>query len=886
MLGDDKQLGIFVAQRDFDGGPGAGPYAGDQIKQMVGKDLFEPNEYRAAKASYTFQYFNLLQKITSLNYQLTIGADWQKLNGLERQAIKDAVFAKAQRPTKTYQATNFKEIRKILKLPEDARFNLVNYGQSQTQKDIDKIEKKTKFVSLKPYHDLVKVLPKELWQNNQLLDYIGTALTFYSSDRRRRRYFKEELNLTNNIIEELLLLNFTKFGHLSIKSMKKIIPYLEMGQVYSDATRNAGYDFREKKISDEMIRNEIANPVVKRAVTKAIKIVKQIIRRYGQPDGINIELARDLGRSFKERKKMQKRQDQNRVSNEKIAKELTELGIPVNGQNIIRYKLYKEQKEIDPYTGEVIPFTQLFSYNYEVDHIIPYSISWDDSYTNKVLTSVKCNREKGNRIPMVYLAQDEQRLNALINMADNIICNYRKRQKLLKKDLSDDEKSNWKNRNLNDTRYISKILLNYFKHEITFNPKVDKKQRVLPLNGEVTAKIRNRWGFLKVRADSDLHHAIDATVIACITPKFIQQVTKYSQHQEIKNNQALWHAQEIKDAKYAAEAQRVNADLFNKIFNGFPLPWPQFRDELLARISDNPAENMKNQSWTTYTPNEIAQLKRVFVVRLANHKITGPAHLETIRSAKLYEEKGIVLSRVSISKLKINKKGQIVTGDGIYDPKNSNNGDKVVYQAIRKVLELHGNSGERAFPQGYLEYMDHGTKKLVRKVRVAKKASMPVRLKKQAVADNGSMVRIDVFRTPKKYVFVPIYVRNTVEKELPNKAVVQSKVYKDWYQITDKDRFCFSLYPGDMVHIESKKGFRPRYRNKPRSANAVPIKDFYGYFDGADISTASITISAHDNSFFAKSIGIASLLKFEKYQVDYFGRYHKVHQKKRLPFIK
>lgn len=886
LLGDENRSGIFQAQRDFDEGPGAGPYAGDQIKKMVGKDIFEPTEDRAAKATYTFQYFNLLQKMTSLNYQNTTGDAWHTLNGLDRQAIIDAVFAKAEKPTKTYKPTDFGELRKLLKLPDDARFNLVNYGSLQTQKEIKTVEKKTRFVDFKAYHDLVKVLPEEMWQNRQLLDHIGTALTLYSSDKRRRRYFAEELNLPAGLIEKLLPLNFSKFGHLSIKSMQNIIPYLEMGQVYSEATTNAGYDFRKKQISKDTIREEITNPVVRRAVTKTIKIVEQIIRRYGKPDGINIELARELGRNFKERGDIRKRQDKNRQTNDKIAAELTELGIPVNGQNIIRYKLHKEQNGVDPYTGDQIPFERAFSEGYEVDHIIPYSISWDDSYTNKVLTSAKCNREKGNRIPMVYLANNEQRLNALTNIADNIIRNSRKRQKLLKQKLSDEELKDWKQRNINDTRFITRVLYNYFRQAIEFNPELEKKQRVLPLNGEVTSKIRSRWGFLKVREDGDLHHAIDATVIAAITPKFIQQVTKYSQHQEVKNNQALWHDAEIKDAEYAAEAQRMDADLFNKIFNGFPLPWPEFRDELLARISDNPVEMMKSRSWNTYTPIEIAKLKPVFVVRLANHKISGPAHLDTIRSAKLFDEKGIVLSRVSITKLKINKKGQVATGDGIYDPENSNNGDKVVYSVIRQALEAHNGSGELAFPDGYLEYMDHGTKKLVRKVRVAKKVSLPVLLKNKAAADNGSMVRIDVFNTGKKFVFVPIYIKDTVDRVLPDKAVLQHKSVKDWYQITESDQFCFSLYPGDMVHIESKAGIKPKYVNKEEGTDIRPVKDFYGYFDGANIATASIQVRAHDSSYTAGSIGVAGLLKFEKYQVDYFGRYHKVHEKKRQLFVK
>lgn len=89
-----------------------------------------------------------------------------------------------------------------------------------------------------------------------------------------------------------------------------------------------------------------------------------------------------------------------------------------------------------------------------------------------------------------------------------------------------------------------------------------------------------------------------------------------------------------------------------------------------------------------------------------------------------------------------------------------------------------------------------------------------------------------------------------------------------------------------MVHIESKAGIKPKYVNKEEGTDIRPVKDFYGYFDGANIATASIQVRAHDSSYTAGSIGVAGLLKFEKYQVDYFGRYHKVHEKKRQLFVK
>lgn len=150
-----------------------------------------------------------------------------------------------------------------------------------------------------------------------------------------------------------------------------------------------------------------------------------------------------------------------------------------------------------------------------------------------------------------------------------------------------------------------------------------------------------------------------------------------------------------------------------------------------------------------------------------------------------------------------------------------------------------------------------------------------------SAADNGSMVRIDVFRTENKYVFVPIYVKDTVEDVLPNKYCVQRKSYKDWPEVNEAD-FLFSLHSRDMIRIQHEKGFTAFYNGENKGPEK--IKDFYGYFMGADIATGQINVISHDNSYFGKSIGVASLLALEKYSVDYFGNYHKVMEKKRQTF--
>ena len=874
--GEGEAAGIFTAQRDFDEGPGEGsPYGGAQIEKMIGRCTFEKEEQRAAKGTYTFQYFELLSKLNNLKIQEFSGDDWKELNPDQRQLIIAKAFSKDK--------IQYAEIKKMLKLEPEAKFNLLSYGSKTEQ---DKTEKTTNFVALRSYDKVRKALGKDIYEAmpESLKDEIGTILTTYSSDKSRRREFADKLCLTSAQVEALLPLTMTQYGHLSLKAMRNIIPYLEMGFTYDKAAKSAGYDFKHNAIDRAFIHENVSNPVVKRAVSQCIKVVNQLIREYGKPDAINIEFSRELGKNFDERKKIEKNQKENMAKNERIANKLRENGISVNGENITRLKLWEEQGNMDPYTGQYIPYEEVFYGHYDVDHIIPYSISFDDSFGNKVLVSSAANREKGNRIPMEYLANDPIRIQSLENIAGTIR-NFHKREKLLKKKMSTEDVKEWKLRNINDTRYIARLLRNYFKQNIDFSEKENISEKVAVNNGIVTARMRARWGLSPKHRDNDRHHAMDAVVVGCMTPAFVRKVTMYSKRQEVKYNKTLWNADTLESdiASMSLEKREEYEIMFSK---AFPQPWEGFRDELNARLSDNPKELIKNIKNTlgTYTDEEIEKLKPMFVVRRPNKKITGPAHLDTIRSGKLLNE-GKSLSRVSISRLKLNKNGEIGTGNVAEFYKSEDNGWIPVYNALKAELEKNDGSGEKAFPDGVFTYtQENGQTHTVRKVKVVQKSTLQAVLNDgKAMAGNGpSMIRIDIFRTPKKYVLVPVYVKDTVSKELPNKGCVAHKNYEDWYELSEEDEFMFSLYQYDVVRVEHKKGIPLTYNGG--NVGQEKVNEFIGYYNNADIANGNIDILGNDNSFFARGVGIATLLNIEKMQVDYLGNLSKVKERTRQTF--
>ena len=854
---------LLTAQRNFDEGPGEGsPFGGNQIENKVGLDTLDPDERRAPKATYTFQYFDLLSKLNNLKV----------LNENDRSIVE---MPKEQREeiisfAMSHKKTNYAQLRKILNMNDGQIFNLLTYSSKKDKKEVEK----AKFFEPKPVFEIQDCLPESLKKNTELIDEIGSILTLTSSNSSRTKEFENRLNIEQEIVDKLLYLNYSGFSHLSIKTMRKIIPFLELGLVYSDATVQAGYDFKMQKIDLDYIRENVTNPVVYRSVMKSIRFLKHVLKKYGKPDIINIELARDLGKSAKERRDIEDSQKENMARNEKVKNRLVDLNIPVNGENILRLKLYDEQKGVDLYSGENILLDELFSSRYEVDHIIPYSTSFDDSYSNKTLTSAKSNREKGNRIPRQYFGIDSDRDHKFQVLVKNNIYSKSKKTKLLKKALSEEEKNVWKSRSLNDTRYINRLLAQYLEQNIEFSDNhPEKKRKVNRINGAVTAKIRSRWGINKVREDGDLHHAVDATVLATITPAMVKRVTNYSKNQEIKYNKDLW-TKEISDE--TKDVERLTKGKFDTIFNDFPLPWPDFRDELIFRVSSTPSELMKNRTWAHYTKGEIASLKQPFVIRRPMLKTKGPAHADTIIGVN-NKLPGQTVKRVPVNSFKLTKGGKLnkmlagsVTG-----------GSNLVEQAI--IDELHKPEKER-FEDGKLVIQNGDNEMVVRKVKIIEKSSSVVSLGEKSAAANGSMVRIDVFKNEKgKFVFIPVYVADTVKKELPDKYVSLGK--NGWIKLTENEQFLFSLYRNDVLHIKSSKGIKVKYSSENSTINKPnKVYDVYGYFNMADIATASIRFVSPDNSYFAKSVGIASLDILEKMQVDYLGQVHRVKHEDRKGF--
>lgn len=850
-----EYLTILTRQRSFDEGPGGNsPYGGNIVEKMVGTCTLEGQaEPRAAKATWSFEYFTLLQKINHIRI-IESGAA-RILTAEERQELLSVCYQTDK--------LDFARIRKALALSEQARFNMVRYRDGQTTEDC---EKKEKIVCLPCYHKMRKVLNtlrKDYIRSvsRDRLDAAATALTMYKNEATLRAKLEEAQFEPLEVDALMTLPSFSGFGHISVKACRKLIPYLEQGLNYNDACKEAGYDFQgnyrgEKSqflpaSTEEM--EDITSPVVRRAVAQTIKVVNAIIREQGEsPVSIHLELAREMSKNFQQRNDLDKAMKDNNAENERLMKDLHELfpGRNITGQDLIKYRLWKEQDGRCAYSLQPLELEKAITVSgyAEVDHIVPYSISFDDRRANKVLVLASENRQKGNRLPLQYL--QGKRRDDFIVYTKASVKNYRKRQNLLKEKLSEEDSKGFMQRNLQDTQYIASFMLNYIRSHLAFAdfPAVGKK-RVVAVNGAVTAFLRKRWGLGKVRADGDLHHAVDAAVIACTTDGMIQRVSRFYTHIETSDTRG----------------------------ERFPEPWPRFRDELMQRLSACPQENLMQINPVYYQNVDIASIRPVFVSRMPRHKATGKVHEDTIRS---YVSKGITAVRTSITDLKLDEKGEI---EGYFNKES----DLLLYNALKRRLEEFGGNAKKAFAEPFYKPRADGTPGAqVRKVKIVDKTSNVICVRDGGgVSKSNNMVRIDVYYVPGEgYYWVPIYVADTVKSTLPNKAVLRNKGMDDWKEMNEKD-FQFSLYNNDLVFIERDSPINFSLTNeKSTLPSKFSTERTFVYYQKGNISNAAIKVETPDGAYVFNGLTLNTVRKIGKYQVDVLGNYTLVKKEKRQNF--
>ena len=539
-----------------------------------------------------------------------------------------------------------------------------------------------------------------------------------------------EEDLDGGLLDQLYHLDFVKpgYGNKSAKFICKLLPQLQQGLGYSEACAAVGYRHSNSPTSEEITertlldkipllqRNELRQPLVEKILNQMINLVNALKAEYGV-DEVRVELARELKMSREERERMAEGNRRREKENKAIAEKIHECGLFPTKSRIRKYMLWEEAGEQCLYCGQILTLSQcLNGDDMEVEHIIPKSVLYDDSYGNKTCACRRCNKEKGNRTALEYIrvkgweAEYMERINSLL---DKKAISYSKHQRL--RWLKEDIPSDFLERQLRLTQYISRQAMAILQQGI---------RRVSASEGGVTARLRSLWGYDDIlhtlnldRYDSmgetervsregetteklrikdwskrkdHRHHAIDALVVASTRQGYIQRLNRVSSESE---REAMSGEIEMRKATKTDKLSLLER-------------WLTQRPHLSVRaVSDKVAEIL-----ISYRPG-----KRV-VTRGRNIYL---------RHGKKCVQSGLLVPRGPLSKetvygqITVNGEPQIVCKYDLHSLK-AKDVDYVVDLALRKrlkeLLAQHGGKEKEAFAGDV--YMDEaGTQGPIRSVR-------------------------------------------------------------------------------------------------------------------------------------------------------------------------
>lgn len=322
----------------------------------------------------------------------------------------------------------------------------------------------------------------------------------------------KKFNLNRETAEKLANIDFTKyaFGNKSAKAMRKILPYLMQGEVYSDACSYAGYNHSNSLTKDEnakrfllnsipnLVKNSLRQPIVEKILNQMINVVNAIIEKHGKPDEIRIELARELKQSKEERNNtfsnLNKREKENEGFRKRI---IEEYKLRATRNNVIKWRLFheinNEESKLNAfcvYCGKPFGITDALSgNNVDVEHIIPKSLLFDDSQNNKTLSHRSCNEAKGNKTAYDFMSsKTDDELNTYIERIDSLfknkLINKAKRDKLLMSEAKIPK--DFIDRQLRQTQYIARKSKEILEQVCT---------NVWSTSGTVTEYLRRLWGW-------------------------------------------------------------------------------------------------------------------------------------------------------------------------------------------------------------------------------------------------------------------------------------------------------------------------------------------------------------------------------------------------------
>ncbi|SMN00197.1 CRISPR-associated protein, Csn1 family [uncultured Candidatus Thioglobus sp.] len=494
-------------------------------KDRIGKCSLEPKNNRASMARLEVQRFRYLQDVNNLQYFERQTDQWLAIIQVDKEKLIEYF---EQHP----------------KITATALKNLLGFDRS-TKINLEAKNLKGNITACE-----IRAVLEDQWDDysdKEKFNLVEDLLSIKKKSALKTRLINH-WGLDSEIAIKLCLLEFEpSHSNLSLKAINKLLPFLQQGLIYSKkdhqtgelgALQAAGYSdgIKEQEICDKLgAPLETSNPIVNKAMHELKRVVNALIKEYGKPDTIRIEMARDLEMNTKRYKENEARQNKNKEANEGAVKAYKglNLGKYPNYDDKIKYRLWEEQNRRCAYSNETIPLNSVFSSTVEIDHILPFKKSLDDSYMNKVLCYVVENRNKADRTPKDAWGGNTEKwtqITQAISKWKGVDSKVRRFHQT-EKDL---QERDFISSQLNDTRYISKLALDYMAGLVG-------KNNVSVTKGFVVSQIRHQWGFndligeveKKDRTDHR-HHAIDAVVIAATSRSLYTKAVKQIVRDKLK----------------------------------------------------------------------------------------------------------------------------------------------------------------------------------------------------------------------------------------------------------------------------------------------------------------------------------------------------------------
>ena len=516
------------------------------VAHLIGKCSLETDKRRCAKHAFEGQTYRILEQVNRLEfidddgvvYKFSRNPDEDFTEEVKelRDRLIDALENK-----KEIKFEGKKGIKELLGFTPGTICNLEKGGLK-------------KLIGNRTRHQL-RSLFKKTWDDfpGEEQQKIHQVISQAEDSEWLENYALNNWSLTEEFAKKIAKANLESgYFNYSSKAIKKLTPFLFEGFSLADAKEMAGYKENSEILSVEDLIKNLRNPIVSHALYELLRLHQVIVNEFGKPEKVQIELARNLKLPTQKRKELHFKNLELRDINDKAREEVERMGHKPTHDALLRYKLWEECGQTCPYTGRKISQSKLFDNNeFQIEHIIPFSRSLDDSYMNKTLCCTKENAKKTNQSPYEFY-NGTPHYDEIMMRIKNLP--YSKQKKFKQKEIAEDFVS----RQLNDTSYISRQAKSLYQQ---------MGYSVVVAKGTATAELRYLWGLnnLLDKTDQNLklknredhrHHAVDASVVAMTTTAALRKLSQYNKYRRDPSQRA------------------------------FPAPWDSFRQDVETSIGN------------------------------------------------------------------------------------------------------------------------------------------------------------------------------------------------------------------------------------------------------------------------------------------------------------